>query len=291
MKLLLSVDNSEHSLVAIKDVQDGLWPDGTEVTIATAVWHPFGFVAKKELPDAAVKLLSSAKEQISTNPYISDIATHIVEGNPKVEITNYVRANSFDLLVMGSRPPSMQKMLFGSISHALLLGAPCSVRIARRSIVRKARRVLVGFDGSEFCWRALSIVAERHVTDGTEIYILNAVPTVEDASYDNPHVFSTQQLELGRNKLMRVAEEGLQQAHKFLSEKLPHCIVQTRILNGHPRKALIAACEDYDADLIFVGTQGRNFSAQLAIGSVSEVVAAGAPCSVEIIKMIPKEKA
>ncbi|HEY9757099.1 MAG TPA: universal stress protein [Oculatellaceae cyanobacterium] len=291
MKLLLSVDNSEHSALAIKDVADGLWPDGTEVLIVTAIWHPFAFAVTKETPEAALKLLESAAEQVRKNPYITSVETKVVDGNPKTEILSVLASNRFDLLVMGSRRPSMQKMLFGSISHALLLGSPCSVRISRRSITRKARRVLVGFDGSEFCWRALSIVAERHVPAGTEIFILNAVPTVDESSYDNPHVFSMEQLEHGRNKLLEVAQGGLADAYEMLSKRLPHCKVQTRILNGHPRKTLIAACEDYDADIIFVGTQGRNFSAQIAIGSVSETVAVGAPCTVEIIKTASSKQA
>lgn len=285
MKLLLSIDNSEHSQVAIEDVSHGLWPDGTEVMIATAVWSPFGFVgAKEHSNDAAQKLLTDAAEIIRSNQYITKVETQILAGNPKNEIIGVLAEKHFDLLVMGSRRPSMQKILFGSVSHALLLGSPCSVRIARRAIVRKKRRVLVGFDGSEFCWRALSIVAGRHVPDGTEIFIVNAVPTVDESAYDNPHVFSQEQLEQGRSRLLDVAQDGLAEAKAKLSAQLPHCIVNTKILNGHPRKALIAACEDFDADIIFVGTQGRNFSALIAIGSVSEAVAVGAPCTVEIIK-------
>lgn len=288
MKLLLSIDNSEHSQIAIEDVSHGLWPDGTEVMITTAVWSPFGFVATKEhSPDAAHKLLAKAKETVQSNPYISKVETQILEGNPKVEIITALAEKHFDLLVMGSRRPSMQKLLFGSVSHALLLGSPCSVRISRRSIVRTKRRVLVGFDGSEFCWRALSIVAGRHIPEGTEIYIVNAVPTVDESAWDNPHVFSTEQLEQGRSRLMEIAKDGLDQAQAKLAADLPHCKITTKILNGHPRKALIAACEDYDADIIFVGTQGRNFSALIAIGSVSEAVAVGAPCTVEIIKGAP----
>ncbi|MFX4505209.1 hypothetical protein ABTA62_19610, partial [Acinetobacter baumannii] len=68
------------------------------------------------------------------------------------------------------------------------------MRIARKSITRKERRVLVGFDGSEFCWKCLDTVAERHVPDGTEIFVINALPTVDESSYDNPHVFSMDQL-------------------------------------------------------------------------------------------------
>jgi nucleotide-binding universal stress UspA family protein len=262
-----------------------LWPDGTEVLIATAVWSPFGFVSAKEASsEAARKLLTGAADIIGKHASVSKVETKVLEGNPKTEIINLLADNKFDLLVMGSRRPSMQKLLFGSVSHALLLGSPCSVRIARRSIVRKQRRVLVGFDGSEFCWRALSIVAGRHVPEGTEIFIVNAVPTVDESAWDNPHVFSQEQLEQGRSRLLEIAQDGLAQAKAKLSADLPHCVITTKILNGHPRKALIAACEDYDADIIFVGTQGRNFSALIAIGSVSEAVAVGAPCTVEIIK-------
>lgn len=286
MKLLLSIDNSAHSNIAIDDVAGGLWPKGSEILVATAVWSPFGFAGQTSTPEAATKLVEQAAEKVRTNKSVSSVATKVVMGNPKTEVLSLL-ADNFDLLIMGSRRPSMKKMLFGSVSHALLLASPCSVRIARRPIIRKMRRVLVAFDGSEFCWKALDVVAERDLPAGTEIIILNAVPTLEESSYDNPDIFSMDQLERGRSRLIQIAQDGLSKATELMRARLPHCDISSRILNGHPRETLISACDEYDADIIFVGTQGRNFSASLAIGSVSEAVAVGAPCTVEITKLTP----
>lgn len=94
MKLLLSIDNSEHSQLAIEDTARGLWPDGTEVLIATAVWSPFGFVgAKDSSSEAAKKLLTGAADIIGKHTSVTKVETKVLEGNPKTEIINLLADN------------------------------------------------------------------------------------------------------------------------------------------------------------------------------------------------------
>jgi len=286
MKILLSIDNSLHSHYAIEEVARDYWPSGSEVLVATAVWAPFGFIAPAAPPEAAEKIVAEAADRVRTNPFVTNVETKVVMGNPKTHITKLATEWKAQMLVAGSRKPALAKLLFGSTSHALVLSSPCSVRICREQKSHTSPIVLVAFDGSEFAQNALQSVFDRQWPEGTKFMILNAVPTVQDSAYDNPHVFSDEELAKGRAKLLQVADKELAAAATLAREKLPQAQIDFKVIDGNPRDALINAAAAYDADLIVVGTQGRNFSAQLAIGSVSEAVAVGAPCSVEIVKMV-----
>jgi nucleotide-binding universal stress UspA family protein len=235
-------------------------------------------------PEAAQKMVEDAAKKVKTSQFVTAVETKVIIGNPKTMVYKLAAEIGADLLVVGSRKPDIAKMLFGSTSHALMLAAPCSVRIARGVKEKAVPTVLIGFDGSEFCYRAIDVMCERKWPKGTRFVILNAVPTIADAAYDNPHIFSDEELEKGRARLLSIAQQEVEQAQKRMQAKLSDVSIEARIVNGHPREALIAAVSAYDADRIVVGTQGRNFSAHIAIGSVSEAVAVGASCTVEIVK-------
>jgi nucleotide-binding universal stress UspA family protein len=54
---------------------------------------------------------------------------------------------------------------------------------------------------------------------------------------------------------------------------------------GHPTSRIVDAAEEWHADLIVVGSHGRRGLERFLLGSVSEVVARHAHCSVEIIRI------
>lgn len=60
--------------------------------------------------------------------------------------------------------------------------------------------------------------------------------------------------------------------------------VETRLLEGDPAEVLIAEARRWDADLIVVGSHGYGRAKRMLLGSVSEAVARGAHCSVEIVR-------
>ena len=60
--------------------------------------------------------------------------------------------------------------------------------------------------------------------------------------------------------------------------------VMTHARRGDPAATLIDVAEQERARLIMVGPRGRTGAAQLLLGSVSEMVAAHAPCDVMIVR-------
>lgn len=86
-------------------------------------------------------------------------------------------------------------------------------------------------------------------------------------------------------------EELEKQAKRFLNETVrrvapnPPVNLECLVAHGEPTAALIEASRD--ADLLVVGTRGRNTFGGLLLGSVSQGCAAAAGCPVVIVKLRP----
>jgi nucleotide-binding universal stress UspA family protein len=59
-------------------------------------------------------------------------------------------------------------------------------------------------------------------------------------------------------------------------------VVETIVRQGDPRREIVEAAKDWDAELIVVGSHGRTGLQRLILGSVAEYVVRHAPCSVEV---------
>ncbi|MFQ4137670.1 universal stress protein [Nodosilinea sp. PGN35] len=62
-----------------------------------------------------------------------------------------------------------------------------------------------------------------------------------------------------------------------------------RQLIGNPAAVICKAAQEWDADLILIGTRGRKGIAELVLGSVSNEVMHKAPCSVLVLKATASE--
>lgn len=58
------------------------------------------------------------------------------------------------------------------------------------------------------------------------------------------------------------------------------------MIDGTPKVVIIGEAENWDADLVLVGSHGHGHIEKLkyGLGSVSQAVATHAPCSVEIVR-------
>jgi len=145
MKILLATDGSESSGVAVREVGERPWPAGTEVRVVT-VDPPLGepifgeetgvfsafdeFVhAQRVAAQRRLDAAAAAVRQMAPNLTVSQA---VLEGMPKAAILEEARRWGADLVVVGSHGRGAVKSLFlGSVSLAVVLGAPCSVLVAR----------------------------------------------------------------------------------------------------------------------------------------------------------------
>ncbi|WP_166830612.1 universal stress protein [Thalassoroseus pseudoceratinae] len=152
MKILLAIDGSHCSETAINEVCSRPWPPNTEVEVFTvihatvpAVYDPFfvGFAIHAELleeerkiapqrADAAAKQIREARSDLT-------VSIKILEGSPKVLIVEEAERWGADLVLIGSHGYGPAKrFLLGSVSHAVVLHAPCSVEVVRNRLTQAA---------------------------------------------------------------------------------------------------------------------------------------------------------
>jgi nucleotide-binding universal stress UspA family protein len=60
--------------------------------------------------------------------------------------------------------------------------------------------------------------------------------------------------------------------------------VSTEVITGSTKRTIVEEAEDWGADLIVVGSHGYHNWERMLLGSVSQSVAAHAPCSVLIVR-------
>lgn len=145
MKVLLAVDGSPFSEAAAESVANRPWALGSEIKVITVI-EPLRFYVTEPLtlPDGywdqlesslqlqATKALAMATEKLAGKEGVT-LTSEVIKGLPKEAIVEEAEKWGADLIVVGSHGYTGLKRLFlGSVSHAVITHAPCSVEIVRR---------------------------------------------------------------------------------------------------------------------------------------------------------------
>jgi nucleotide-binding universal stress UspA family protein len=161
MKILLAVDGSPPSDVAVQTVKSRPWPADSVVRVLSAVnqvvpllpvppmWG--GGTAAPALPasaplpaegltyrelakdvrSASEALVQRIAEELSGTMHLT-VETAVREGDPREVIVEEAKTWKADLIVLGSRGSSgIQRWLLGSVAESTVRHAPCSVEVAR----------------------------------------------------------------------------------------------------------------------------------------------------------------
>ncbi len=142
-------------------------------------------------------------------------------------------------------------------------------------------KILLAIDGSEFSQAAIQSVIARPWAADTEVRVLNVVepPSFlmerEMAAYDPEFEAVWKALREQAKDLVTKAAERLRGANLKVS---------TVLTEGDPKTLIIDAANEWNADLIVVGSHGRKGLNRFLMGSVSEAVVRHAHCSVEVIR-------
>ena len=146
MRILLAVDGSDCSDVAVRKLAKRPWPPQSEVKVITVleIPAPVGMEPWATLPDyfenlesalrpAAQAVLDSALVKLKT---ITDktvkISSEIIQGSPAQVIVDEAESWKAEVIIMGSRGLGVwSRLLLGSVSNAVVHHAKCSVEIVR----------------------------------------------------------------------------------------------------------------------------------------------------------------
>ena len=277
MNILLAVDESSASQIAIEEVAGRPWPEATTVEVLTVV--EAGQVSNG-VNDAAVALLRDAGLRALGK---------VAAGDPKAVITARAEVMRPDLIVVGShRASALTDLFVGNVAVHTLRHAGCSVAIVRARLDDGliARKILLAVDGSVYGEAAARAIAERPWPARSEVRVLSVVEVVLPAMhalFDPPFVQS--------DEVQRLRVEAVARAQRAVSDAVailaPSGLAVSEtisVLLDGTKEVILQEARDWGADWLFVGSHGRQGAERLLMGSVSEAIAMQASCSVEVVR-------
>ena len=151
MKILLAVDGSEPSDLAVGEVAGRPWPAGTEVRVLSVVQRialPATVLAMddvsggeryaEELGQHAGEMAARAVQSLQGSGLAAEAVVR--HGDPRNIIVDEAGDWGADLIVVGSHGyTGLQRWLLGSVAQSVVSHAPCSVEVVRGRVVPEAR--------------------------------------------------------------------------------------------------------------------------------------------------------
>ena len=277
MNILLAVDESSASQIAIEEVAGRPWPEATTVEVLTVV--EAGQVSNG-VNDEAVALLRDA-----------GLRAHgkVAAGDAKAVISARAEVMRPDLILVGShRASALADLFVGNVAVHTLRHAGCSVAIVRARLDDGliARKILVAVDGSAYAEAAARAIAERPWPARSEVRVLSVVEVVLPAMhalFDPPFVQSDEVQRL-RLEAMARAQKAVSDAVAILAPSGLAVSETISVLLDGTKEVILREALDWGADWLFVGSHGRQGAERLLMGSVSEAIAMQANCSVEVVR-------
>lgn len=148
-RVLVAVDNSDHSRKALEWTLSLPWAEQTEIKVI-AVLKPLvdeytdGFsalytsnivVERAKAVDATETFLQQSATSLKTALPKNKISTEAAEGDPGEQVLKLATDWGAQLIIMGSRGHGgLSKMWLGSVSQEVVLQAPCPVEVIRSRV-------------------------------------------------------------------------------------------------------------------------------------------------------------
>ena len=203
-------------------------------------------------------------------PGAESAVCHAVGGPPAAAILETAASEGAELVVVGAaRPDRLGGWFLGTTAQRVLRGAAVPVLVIRRPLHRPLERVLLTGDLSELS----AAVHEEGLATAAEVFgepvdlrslLVLSVPM-------GPSVLPPEALECA----------ALDELETFLRARRRRARgVEPVVRTGAPADQIVAEAEEWDADLLVVGTHARGWAARLALGSVAEAALRDAPCNV-----------
>ena len=142
------------------------------------------------------------------------------------------------------------------------------------------KKIVVGVDGSNPAGRAVAMAAELSRTHDAQLVLVHVVQLSAIADQALKMSATEHLKEKPQTIMEKLSQEVLDKARKAAidagaSEKL----ISTVTSDGDQAKRIIEVVKKRKADLIVLGSRGRGRMEGLLLGSVSQKIAALAPCA------------
>jgi len=293
MKVLIAVDGSPCSTVAVDLAASLDWPAGSTLHLVSALdsvrlagpWAGLAPVDLSTVESALLvdvdALLGRLAERLASTGCA--VVPHALIGRAPDSILEEAAEIRPDLLILGSRGfGPMRSLLLGSVSAEVVDHATCPVLIARS---RTVSRVMLAQDGSLRARNAEDALADLHLFDALPVEVLSVArfhsvmpepvaPGAQAGSIEAYHqaIGDTRQRyeEIGRSSAERLQRLGWDASWD--------------VRGGDPAHVIVTEAENRGVDLVVMGTHGRTGVNRVVLGSVAHKILTHAHCSVLVVR-------
>lgn len=281
MRVLLAIDDSNHSRAAVDVVLSRRWPAQTQFRIVNVV--------EETVRNAADQLVDRVRSELQSRFPSFDVTSEILSGSPKEMILNASANWNANLVVMGSRGMrGIKRVVLGSVSQAVLLGVQGAILIvaadSTTTLKHKLNNILVAVDDSIHSSVALKWLKQFPHSADTNIRLLTVSPPLADKFSDGISLLHSAAYEHTRSQERQSAEALLLKSATAFGFPPGDFRISLDICSGDPAEQILSLAGSWPADLIVVGSRGLKGMPKLWLGSVSQEVVLQAPCPVEVVK-------
>lgn len=292
-RIVIGYDMSAEADRAADLVARTTWPTGSLVRLVTSssgIGEERSSFSGREskLHAADVRAaLAAAQERVTTLlagvGLVADAVT--VGGKPARAVVDHARTFGADLIVVGAqRRSSLASALLGSVSMDIAASAPCPVLIVR---VEALERVVLATDGSPAAAAAVDVVASWPLFANAELRVVGvAAPPSRyvAAVLDEVDDREAEELAATRERTGAVVDATVER----LAAEGRRVVGDIR--TGDAASEIVAASDDWPADLVVLGSSDGSFVRRLVLGSVARNVAQAVNASVLVVRAPPDRR-
>lgn len=145
-------------------------------------------------------------------------------------------------------------------------------------------KIIIGTDGSDFSRKAIEKCCELISNpENTSVKIISVYQQVVPLDNFAQSADYSHEVE---NASHKIAENNVLQAVSQFREYFPNSEIELipEVMTGASDQAIVEEAENWNADLIVVGSHGKRFWGRVLLGSVSDSIIHHAPCSVLVVR-------
>jgi nucleotide-binding universal stress UspA family protein len=294
VKILLAVDGSEASTIAISAVESLSLPPDSTVELLTVIpdtpwtYGPWPAVAMIQSQDALDR--ADADVRAWLDDIVAGMTTHgrtihtmVRHGRPASEIVFEADRFEADMLVVGARGHSAVERIFvGSVSSEVVDEARCPVFVVRSLGVR---RILVATDGSADGELAAAFVGTSRIFGDPAVKVISVVDPGTPWWAGMAAVDATAAVDVYAT-VVDVAQKQAREFATATAERLgfDNVLAESRRMEGEVGSTIVNAANAWHADVVVLGTRGHGAAHRTLVGSTSRHVLHRAPMSVLIVR-------
>ena len=145
-------------------------------------------------------------------------------------------------------------------------------------------KILVAVDSVDFGKEMVSLIENIGPSQKAQVRIMTVIPSI--LAYTNLAVVPALVQEL-RDDAREDAIDLVNAMAGQLKAAFPTSDIDERIVEGTPAHEILTMADEWNSDLIIVGSHGLKGMKKLLMGSVSQEIVANAPCSVMVCRNAP----